>query len=70
MAPMSLKTASMVKPIILKGSNRSQTSGKRKTNNSASGQQSAKRINQSKKAINVFIVRARHQKYSQTSDGR
>ena len=56
-APMNLKTTSSVKPIILKGSDINQTSGRRKIITSASGQQRTKRIHHNKKAIIVLIFK-------------
>jgi hypothetical protein len=54
-APMASKIAESVNPIILKGSRSSHKRGKRNMANSASGQLTAKRRNQSIIAISVRI---------------
>ena len=54
--PISVNTASSVKPIILKGSRISHTSGKKININNARGQQSTSSTHQRANAINVLIV--------------
>jgi hypothetical protein len=55
MAPISLKTTSMVNPTILNGRRINQTIGKRKINTSANGQQSTNKMHQRIIAISVLI---------------
>jgi hypothetical protein len=55
--PINLKITSSESPMILKGSNNSQSRGSATSRISASGQQSVNRINQSKMASRVFIAK-------------
>jgi len=54
-ALIKLNTTSKVNPTIRKGSSNNQTRGNRNNITNAIGQQITKRINQSAKAINIFI---------------
>jgi len=53
--PMSLKTTSIEKPMILKGRRISQRSGKRKTNAIAKGQHSTNKMHQRINVARVLI---------------
>lgn len=55
---MNLKTASIVKPIILKGSRISHARGNRKKKTRARGQQSARRMHHSKTIMMIRMQRS------------